>query len=142
MTSELEKLLAQSSDTLSSASNSVSQQSFDPTKASKGSSFTEKPLLNRISEKITGPSPETIEQERLQRLDRDAVAKEIDELRKKLNGRKQIIEMDKEVAKAKEEVVACLRLNDRRPLDCWQEVQNFKTEVGKLERRFVEGNER
>ena len=37
------------------------------------------------------------------------------------------------MAKAKDEVVKCLRLNDRKPLDCWQEVQTFKKEVARLE---------
>lgn len=41
--------------------------------------------------------------------------------------------------KAREELVACLRTNDRRPLDCWQEVEGFKREVGRLERKFIEG---
>ena len=44
---------------------------------------------------------------------------------------------DKEVEMAKEKVVQCLRVNDRRPLDCWREVEGFKREVGRLERGFL-----
>ena len=44
---------------------------------------------------------------------------------------------DKGVEKAKEDVVKCLRINDRRPLDCWQEVEVFKKEVGRLEKDFL-----
>jgi altered-inheritance-of-mitochondria protein 13 len=34
-------------------------------------------------------------------------------------------------------MVSCLRVNDRRPLDCWKEVDAFKTEVARLEKRFI-----
>ena len=44
---------------------------------------------------------------------------------------------DKAVEKAKQDVVTCLRLNDRRPLDCWKEVEAFKKEVGRLEKGFL-----
>ncbi len=63
---------------------------------------------------------------------------EIEELRLKLEGRKKLAELDGSVAKAQADVASCLRLNDRRPLDCWQEVQNFKREVAKLEEGFVD----
>ena len=44
---------------------------------------------------------------------------------------------DKAVEKAKADVVSCLRINDRRPLDCWQEVETFKKEVSRLEKQFL-----
>lgn len=59
-------------------------------------------------------------------------------LRAKLDARKKLDKPSKEVEKAKEALVKCLRTNDRRPLDCWEEVEAFKAEVGKLERAFVE----
>jgi MICOS complex subunit MIC19 len=46
--------------------------------------------------------------------------------------------MPKDVAKAREELVGCLRKNDRRPLDCWRQVEEFKESVGRMEREFVE----
>jgi altered-inheritance-of-mitochondria protein 13 len=61
-------------------------------------------------------------------MSRDSVTKEVEQLRAK----------DAQVGKAKEAVVACLRTNDRRPLDCWKEIEAFKGEVGRLEREFVE----
>lgn len=73
-------------------------------------------------------------------IDRDAVAKEIEEMKQKLNGRKKLVEVDMDVERAKEAVIICLRKNDRRPLDCWQEVENFKREVGRLEKDFVDKN--
>lgn len=42
------------------------------------------------------------------------------------------------VERARSEVVRCLRDNDRRPLDCWQEVAAFKEEVRRLEKGWVE----
>ncbi|BCS17596.1 Mic19 family protein [Aspergillus puulaauensis] len=71
-------------------------------------------------------------------LNRESVNSDIEELRLKLEGRKKLAELDGSVAKAQADVASCLRLNDRRPLDCWQEVQNFKREVAKLEEGFVD----
>lgn len=66
------------------------------------------------------------------------MTKEIELLKKKLEQRKKLEQVDADLQKAKEGVVACLRQNDRRPLDCWKEVETFKREVGRLEREFVE----
>ena len=52
--------------------------------------------------------------------------------------RKKLDKVTPEVEKAKESLVQCLRTNDRRPLDCWQEVETFKAEVGKLEKAFIQ----
>lgn len=60
------------------------------------------------------------------------------DLRQKLDSRKKVEKASPEVEKAKESLVTCLRVNDRRPLDCWQEVENFKAEVGKMEKRFIQ----
>lgn len=73
-------------------------------------------------------------------LDHDTVYNEVDALRQRLAKRKHAIDMDKSVAKAKDEVVSCLQTHDRKPLNCWQEVEAFKAEVGRLERAFVEKN--
>jgi altered-inheritance-of-mitochondria protein 13 len=66
------------------------------------------------------------------------VQKEIMDLRKKLDSRKKVEKVSPEVEKAKENLVTCLRTNDRRPLDCWQEVETFKAEVAKLEKAFIQ----
>lgn len=68
----------------------------------------------------------------------DSMSKEIADLRAKLDSRKKVEPTPKEVEKAKESLVSCLRINDRRPLDCWEEVQAFKAEVGKLEKAFIQ----
>lgn len=73
-------------------------------------------------------------------LGRQSVQKDIDMLQEKLKKRKikEEVVQDKAVEKAKSEVINCLRLNDRRPLDCWREVEAFKGEVGRLEKDFLE----
>lgn len=66
--------------------------------------------------------------------------KDVAELRAKLEKRQKAAETgsDAGVEKAKEGLVQCLRVNDRRPLDCWTEVEAFKREVARLEQRFVD----
>jgi len=44
---------------------------------------------------------------------------------------------DEETKKTREELVNCLRVNDRRPLDCWGEVERFKEVVRRREGGFV-----
>lgn len=68
----------------------------------------------------------------------ESVNKEVADLRAKLDARKKVDQLPPGVEKAKESLVSCLRANDRRPLDCWQEVEAFKAEVGKLEKAFIE----
>ena len=67
-----------------------------------------------------------------------SVGKEVEQLRRKLEERKQVRTLPEGVEKARGEVIRCLRENDRRPLDCWQEVEDFKAEVKKLERGWVD----
>jgi altered-inheritance-of-mitochondria protein 13 len=81
---------------------------------------------------------EVAEKERTSHLSHSSVSQEIAELKKKLDSRKKMEQPDLGVEKAKEELVQCLRMNDRRPLDCWKEKEAFKREVGRLEREFVE----
>lgn len=59
-------------------------------------------------------------------------------MKAKLDSRKKLEKPTTEVEKAKEDLVQCLRMNDRRPLDCWKEVEEFKSQVGLLEKAFVE----
>lgn len=136
VTAELEKLLASSSDNLSSVSEALSK---DPSADESGPSLTEKPLVNRLAEKLGGGDSTTQdEKEQIQQeTDRHAVQKEIDSLRQKLNGRKKLVEVDKDVEKAKNDVISCLKTNDRRPLDCWKEVEKFKVEVARMEKTFM-----
>ncbi|KAK2736348.1 hypothetical protein FQN57_000798 [Myotisia sp. PD_48] len=66
------------------------------------------------------------------------VSKEIEALRQRLASRPTVRKLDAETEKAREDVVRCLRDNEARPLDCWQEVDVFKKEVARLERAWVQ----
>ncbi|KAL8860777.1 MAG: hypothetical protein Q9178_002807 [Gyalolechia marmorata] len=79
------------------------------------------------------------EGDKLRELSRQSVQKEIDMLKEKLKRRKlkEEVFQDKAIEKARGDIIKCLRLNDRRPLDCWREVETFKDEVGRLEKDFL-----
>ncbi|KAK0723871.1 hypothetical protein B0T21DRAFT_351013 [Apiosordaria backusii] len=67
------------------------------------------------------------------------VSKEIQALQQKLQERRKIrSQLPESLENARSEVVRCLRENDRRPLDCWKEVEAFKEEVRRLEKGWVE----
>lgn len=60
-------------------------------------------------------------------------------LQKKLEERKRIrSQLPESLENARSGVVRCLRENDRRPLDCWREVEAFKEEVRRVEKGWVE----
>lgn len=65
---------------------------------------------------------------------------DIKELRGKFVGVKES-KQDAEARAAREQVIKCLQLHDRRSLDCWWEVQQFKDKVARLEREFVGKNQ-
>ncbi|RYP82518.1 hypothetical protein DL769_001624 [Monosporascus sp. CRB-8-3] len=71
-------------------------------------------------------------------LSRQAVSKEVETLRARLEKRKQLRQLPDSVEAARGEVVRCLMEHDRRPLDCWKEVETFKEEVRRLEKQWVE----
>lgn len=79
------------------------------------------------------------EGDRVRELSRGKVQEEIERLKGMLRERrlKEDVVGDEGVKRAREGVVACLRLNDRRPLDCWREVEAFRREVGRLEGAFL-----
>ena len=67
------------------------------------------------------------------------VFSDLDKLRQDLSARKKVKDMPRDVEKARDEVVSCLRLNDRKPLDCWREVQAFRDGVARMEKEFIQG---
>lgn len=88
---------------------------------------------------FTAPQEQAAPQPVVKRdVSRDSVMSEIEQLRSRLDGRRKLVELDEGVARAKADVVGCLRLNDRRPLDCWKEVDAFKREVARMEEAFVD----
>lgn len=69
---------------------------------------------------------------------RETVSAEVEALRARLHKRKQLRPVPESVEKARGDVVRCLLENDRRPLDCYREVEAFKEEVRKLEKSWVD----
>ncbi|KAJ4335217.1 hypothetical protein N0V87_006256 [Didymella glomerata] len=128
LTAELEKLREQGSQDFSKFSETLSGE--EPTQSEP--SFAEK-LADATSSSST-----LAEKKRQQDMSRTSVTKEIEQLRTRLEQRKKLEQVDAELTKAKEDVVTCLRMHDRRPLDCWKEVETFKKEVQRLENQFIE----
>lgn len=125
---ELEKLRDQETQNYTKFSETLSGESSEPSEPS---------LVEKLTD-ATSSSSTLAEKQRQKDMSRDSVTKEIEQMRTKLEQRKKLEQVDKDLEKAKEAVVSCLRTNDRRPLDCWKEVEAFKKEVGRLERDFVE----
>jgi altered-inheritance-of-mitochondria protein 13 len=122
VTSELEKIAKEEASRLVSSAQAASNE---PTKKQR----------TWYLDEVTGVAAE---RERREQLSHDSVAQEIDDLKKKLAGHKKLEAASPAVEKAKTELVQCLRINDRRPLDCWKEKEAFKREVNRLEKEFVE----
>ncbi|KAI0113817.1 DUF1690-domain-containing protein [Hypoxylon sp. NC0597] len=91
--------------------------------------------LKEAEEKATSV-PET--ESEANQLSRQTVSKEVEALRARLAKRKQLKPLPESVEQARDGVVKCLLENDRRPLDCWREVEAFKEEVRRLEKGWVE----
>lgn len=128
MTAELEKLREQGTQEFAKFSETLSGE--EPQQSEP--SFAEK-LADATSSSST-----LAEKQRQQDMSRTSVTKEIEQLRAKLAQRKKLEQVDADLNKAKEDVVTCLRTHDRRPLDCWKEVETFKSQVARLEHEFVE----
>ncbi|KAH0365245.1 DUF1690-domain-containing protein, partial [Aureobasidium melanogenum] len=127
VTAELERIreeeaqrLAQYTERLTPSSPASDDSSSDPS------------LTEKISSALTPSSSQSKSRSN------DSVSKEVADLRNKLERRKKLEQTDPAVEKAKEGLVQCLRVNDRRPLDCWEQVEAFKAEVAKLEQKFVD----
>jgi len=122
VSAELEKLAAQESERLKSTTKALSEEA----------------PADESSPSLVGGILDSAEQKKKASLSHDSVAKEVEELRKKLAERRKVEHADAEVESARSKLVYCLRVNDRRPLDCWKEREEFKKAVGRLERDFVE----
>ncbi|KAJ4311395.1 hypothetical protein N0V94_007963 [Neodidymelliopsis sp. IMI 364377] len=129
LTAELEKLRDQGSQEFSKFSETLSGE--------EQPEQSEPSLTEKLAD-ATSSSSTLAEKQRQKDMSRTSVTKEIEQLRAKLEQRKRLEQVDTDLNKAKDDVVTCLRMHDRRPLDCWKEVETFKREVGRLEKEFVE----
>ncbi|KAK7513822.1 uncharacterized protein IWZ02DRAFT_8967 [Phyllosticta citriasiana] len=140
LSAELEKLRALESQRLSQLQQTLATEAAaasSPTSQNDQQQQHQESLADKIADSLS--SAETLAEKQRQRdMSRGLVQKQIDELRAKLESRRRVEAADPGVEKAKAEVVQCLRIHDRRPLDCWREVDAFKREVGRLEKEFVE----
>ncbi|KAK6511963.1 hypothetical protein TWF481_000862 [Arthrobotrys musiformis] len=95
--------------------------------------------LQNKEDQISKSTDERIAKESTEgsQIGRDSVARSISTLSQKLRNQSGSIDQSEVVKNAETAVVRCLRLNDRRPLDCWREVEEFKREVARLENAFV-----
>ncbi|KAK3393032.1 hypothetical protein B0H63DRAFT_457204 [Podospora didyma] len=96
---------------------------------------SESAALKEAQEKISAAQESNSKQDGLSR---QSVSKEVEALRAKLEERRKVRVLPDGVESARNEVVRCLRENDRRPLDCWREVEQFKEEVRRLEKGWVD----
>lgn len=126
MQSELEKIRDQEASRLAAITEYLTPSEDEPSADSPS-------LTEKISDALT-PSSSKKNAAR----SHDSVSKEVAELKAKLEKRRKLEQSEPGVEKAKEGLVHCLRMNDRRPLDCWSEVETFKAEVAKLEQKFVD----
>jgi altered-inheritance-of-mitochondria protein 13 len=69
---------------------------------------------------------------------RQEVSKAVEALQTKLEARRKVRQLPGTLESARDNVERCLRENDRRPLDCWREVEAFKEEVRRMEKGWVE----
>ncbi|KAI1182581.1 hypothetical protein F5B17DRAFT_419784 [Nemania serpens] len=101
-------------------------------------SSQEDAALKSALKEASESSPTTTTDEDAAQRDRRTVSAEVEALRARLHKRKQLRPLPESVEKARGDVVRCLLENDRRPLDCWQEVESFKEEVRRLEKSWVD----
>ncbi|KAI1755746.1 hypothetical protein F4782DRAFT_366787 [Xylaria castorea] len=88
--------------------------------------------LQKASEMTDGEAAQQVQG------DRRTVSSEVEALRARLDKRKQLRPLPQTVEKARGDVVRCLLENDRRPLNCWEEVEAFREEVRRLEKSWVD----
>ncbi|PYI03009.1 DUF1690-domain-containing protein [Aspergillus sclerotiicarbonarius CBS 121057] len=138
---EIEKKLAEVKESSSAAPTTTTFTSTSGSYYPAGSLDLDAPRIPFAGREAVPVPVEAVQQQQVpinRELSRESVNTEIEELRAKLEGRKKLMEVDAGIEKARSEVVSCLRLHDRRPLDCWKEVETFKKEVARLEEGFVD----
>lgn len=135
---ELEKIQKRETETFEAVRAKLSaQDDSSEASASDGQSPASKikdAASNVLPNKLI---PSAANQKAQQAQSSQKVQEEIAKLKRTLSERKVLRDLAPEVEKARNAVVVCLRLNDRRPLDCWREVEVFKSEVKKMEDKFV-----
>ncbi|KAK4945543.1 hypothetical protein LTR10_015162 [Elasticomyces elasticus] len=132
--SELEKLKKHESSVLEEARKKILESSDE--KSDSGSEGSKGSLLSIPS---ISPSDllESKEDKTKKNVTSTKVQEEIEKLRQTLDSRKVLKEVPGEVEAARQDVISCLRVKDRQPLDCWKEVEIFKRAVRRMEESYV-----
>lgn len=134
---ELEKIQNRESDALAAARARLSSDK-EPSDDKEKKAGPVKTLLFDLP---TPPNPfssePSAEEKARQSQSSKKVLEDIEKLKSSLGQRKTVKEIPKEVEKARDDLVGCLRVNDRKPLDCWKEVEVFKGKVRELEEKFL-----
>ncbi|KAJ9618014.1 uncharacterized protein PV06_09254 [Exophiala oligosperma] len=120
---EARKRIAAAGEALGSSSSSDS--------SSSGNSLLQMPSLSPKDLLESGEEKERKAQTSAK------VQQEIEKLKQTLSQRKILKDLPGEVESARQDVISCLRINDRKPLDCWKEVEIFKRAVRKMEESYV-----
>lgn len=95
-------------------------------------------LSSQLGSSLLPPDSDSSSSDSSPSTSRQQVAAEIEALRRRLETRKVVRDVPAAVEAARSDVVRCLREHDRRPLDCWREVEAFKEQVRRLEKGWVE----
>jgi len=145
---ELEKIQKRETETFESVRATLSS-SAEPEPSSSSSSqdssestTTTSKLKSALPDSLTPSSSQSSKskkgsKEQQQQQSSQKVQAEISKLKQQLAERKVLKDLPPELDRARAAVVSCLRVNDRRPLDCWKEVEGFKREVRRMEEEFV-----
>ncbi|KAI1613986.1 hypothetical protein EDD37DRAFT_474782 [Exophiala viscosa] len=129
---ELEKLKNHESSVLEEARKKILESSDDKSESSSG-----KGSLLSIPSISPSDLLESKEDKRKKNVTSTKVQEEIEKLRQTLDSRKVLKEVPGEVEAARQNVISCLRVKDRQPLDCWKEVEIFKRAVRGMEESYV-----
>ncbi|CEP16506.1 hypothetical protein [Parasitella parasitica] len=70
-----------------------------------------------------------------------AMAEDIDGMIQKLQ-RSTPSEIPKAIAESQEALIVCYKNNQDRPLDCWEQVENFKSAVAEEQKKFIATHQR
>jgi len=138
---ELEKIQAREQSALEELTAKIASESSSPSPSSDSEESTSSRILEAASSSIQSVNPfgNSAEEESKKSMTSSKVLTAIEKLQKDLETRKKVKELPSDVESARFELIGCLRKNDRRPLDCWKEVEGFKSAVAVLESKFVDG---
>lgn len=128
---ELASLQEKEDSTLASLREKLSSDSPDANNGIPRSRLLE------IIPSVPAPGDVVAQEEVRQNQSSAKVFEELEKLKRGLDERKKVKDMPREVESAREDLVRCLRMNDRRPLDCWREVEAFRASVRMMEEDFI-----